>query len=265
MVRKVRFYLPETASSDSEDETDVSNLPPKVISSIQNLRNFTVKDTSKVHGTARYINGTLNFCNNDYVQTNTKESTESSNAKVTNERGKKLDRKPVAPPRKSESKKIHPASNGNESSNVFYWEKALNGCTVTNSKCERPSRSMRRTPIIRSCTTILMSPTNFLRRSPTPPRKNKHKTPDTLQVPIKISTTDQLAAKKSKLKDRISDCFRVDHKFNQRKIDEQMALLNLNDQKHRSVEYVPVQVNGVTWTVYQPPGGNNGTSNWTNK
>lgn len=230
-VKKVRFCLPADSASDDdiEEEKEQPNVPDK-----KAPPNESKQDESKVHGTAKYINGTLNFCRNDY---------------------KAAPADPKLPPKKPKKEKkarkfanvmTFPrsalASNSQRpiESPVCsdYWTKAFNGCKVIYqaptcspaSPTNDPKKNRQRTRI-RSCTTILFSPTKCIRRSGCFRNGNKKKfkrLPNELKVPAPHSTPRRLRTRWSSANQFISLFRKSKIASKTNKISMQVILLNRN-------------------------------------
>lgn len=187
-MRKVRFVLPATDSLDSDSDDDVKCTADKK----QPIKCVTQskKDVSKVHGTARYVNGTLNFSNTDYK------------AILANEA---LLANAVTPPITTKSKtnlisliSRHQFTNdGSATSQVKkisadqqYWNNAVNlrgillPVSVENhTKSQKQFRRSR----FDNCTAIMMKPTKYLTRTRSclfGTKTKSNSTPNTLALPI---------------------------------------------------------------------------------
>lgn len=234
VIKKVRFSFPLESASDEdvEDVDEVEEVKEVGVEKLPDTQESTEskKDESKVHGTAKYINGTLNFCRNDY---------------------KPLPVAPKKPPKKEKKpKKIKEkvnvttfprsalANNGNRpiESPVCsdYWTKAFNGCKViyeNPANCQaspvNDQKKKRQRTRIRSCTTILLSPTKCIRRSACFRNGNKKKfqrLPNELQVPPPHSAPGRLK-KKLSAKSRFAQLFTRSKVVNRRnKISMQVSI-----------------------------------------
>lgn len=186
VVKKVRFTLPMDSVSDEDIEEEK---PPE--ESVNKKSNESQKDESKVHGTAKYINGTLNFCRNDYkpkpVEAKSPPKKEKKSKKI-----KEIANAMTFPRSALASNSRRPIESPVCSD---YWTKAFNGCKViyqapatcnaSPGSATNPKKNRRRTRI-RSYTTILFSPTKCIRRSTCFRNGNKKKfqrLPNELRVP----------------------------------------------------------------------------------
>lgn len=177
-VRKVRFTLPDVQSSmiDS-DECETNSIkqqqPQTKIKENSEQSKYmitTKKDENKVHGTARYINGTLNFTSTDYKTTihadidkNKEKITEKvklnkistiiSRNQFTNDGSAQTQRKRI-------------------SSNQSYWDNAINQRGILlhvsheNFMESQAKKKFRKNRILRY-TTVLTEPTNCFKKTKT--------------------------------------------------------------------------------------------------
>lgn len=187
VVKKVRFSLPQESASDEDIEEEK---PPK--EPVDKKSNEAQNNESKVHGTAKYVNGTLNFCRTDYkptpVETKPPPKKEKKSKKI------KETANVMTFPRSALASNSHRPTESPVCSD--YWTKAFNGCKVIyhapashNATPTKTQKTNRRRTRIRSCTTILLSPTRCIRRSACFRHKKKfHRLPNELQVPQPHST-----------------------------------------------------------------------------
>lgn len=186
-TRKVRFTLPESDENITDDEAKSrrprrSPLPKRVARAPLPTPIGKRVDDHKVHGTAHYVNGTLNFSNTDYKPVeNNEQDVEMLEADKTNS---------ILPLHKRSFKipkfkfTFHNSSNSellkNTPSNFNGLRDELISSRHSNHKETvkiYKSKSRRKT-----CTQILFSPTKCMRR-PKNKQKNDADEADTLRVP----------------------------------------------------------------------------------
>lgn len=185
VVKKVRFSLPLDSSASDEDIEEEE--PPN--ESDNKKPSEPTKGESKVHGTAKYVNGTLNLSGNDSKST----PVEKKAAPKKEKKAKKVMGivNVTTFPRSALASNSHRPIESPVCSD--YWTKAFNGCKVVYGHSAEHSGSSaneqkknRRSTRIRSCTTILFSPTRCIRRSACFRNANKKKIqrlPNELKVP----------------------------------------------------------------------------------
>lgn len=262
-LRRVTFSLPDM----SEDREDV-DVPKKLLQrksstplcklTVKNLEKSTKKDEFKVHGTARYINGTLNFCNTDYKATAEKEDANKSSKILpdkedANKPNTILPKKTADRTIVSETRKLTTNLATRIPTDLEYWNKAFNGC---NLLYENPSNSLHTLrkkkkknckSKIRRCTTILFSPSTCIKRSRfVGVRKKENCLPNTLQVPAKSRSFEKLSYKlsthKPNIRKRITNCFNFqlddasnDSTINAQEINKRLSLLHFAQEESKSI------------------------------
>lgn len=196
VVKKVRFSLPMDSASDEDIEEEEKQ--PYV--SDTKKPSEPQKDESKVHGTAKYINGTLNFCRNDYKASAAVAKLPPPKKEKKSKKLKEILNVTTTFPRSALATNSQRPIESPICSD--YWTKAFNGCKIiyenpvnhSASPVKNAKKTRRRTRI-RACTTILFSPTKCIRRSACFRNGNKKKfkrLPDVLQVPPPHSTPRRL-------------------------------------------------------------------------
>lgn len=185
VVKKVRFSLPLDSSASDDD---IEEEKPPNESDHKEPSELTTGE-SKVHGTAKYVNGTLNLSGNDGKST----PVESKAPPKKEKKAKKAKgiMNVTTFPRSALASNSHRPIESPVCSD--YWTKAFNGCKVVYGHSPSHSESSandqkknRRPTRIRSCTTILFSPTKCIRRSACFRNVNKKKMqrlPNELKVP----------------------------------------------------------------------------------
>lgn len=235
VVKKVRFSLPLDSASDEDIEEEVQEKQPNV--SDKKKPTEPKKDESKVHGTAKYINGTLNFCRNDYKPT----AVEPKSPPKKEKKAKKL--KDIINVTTFPRSALASNSQRPIESPVCsdYWTKAFNGCKIIyENPANHPAspvksaKKARRRTRIRACTTILFSPTKCIRRSACFRNGNKKKfqrLPNVLQVPPPHSTPRRLRTKFGGRNHFVKFFTKTKIGSQTKKISMQVILLNRNHLK----------------------------------
>lgn len=279
VIKKVRFSLPADSSSDDDIDDDVEEeiLPTE---SDHAKPNEPANGEPKVHGTAKYINGTLNFCRND-----AKASPTAPKAPPKKEKKEKKAKKESASVTTFPRSSLANNNNGPIESPVCsdYWTKAFNGCKVIyhapSARNPAQKKNRRRTKI-RACTTILLSPTNYIRRSACFRNMNKKKfkrLPNELQVPplhapgrrrakfscrkqfIRLFSRSKVGCKGPKLSTQVSRQMANKHyaridllvsRFRQ-EINERISLMHLCDPIHQPTTIDPMSTTKVVLNDFE--------------
>lgn len=163
--RKVRFELPKSSTIDHNNDDELSYISTAVMrDQFSQVDPFDIqmkKDMRKVHGTANYVNGTLNFSTNDFTMRSTK-TIQSVAAKNP----------PKLPPILFRNQLTNDASAKNARKNCSidqqYWDNAVRkrGILLHVSVDNQQSEHIKfRKNKIQRYTSIFMKPSNYLKRS----------------------------------------------------------------------------------------------------
>lgn len=191
IVKQVRFSLPLESESD-DDKNSANRMKTKL-----NLKN----NEHKVHGTARYINGTLDFCQNDISTSNRKIMSNSNNGLPI----LRIDRASAIVNPHSECRNTYKNVNNKDMFHSNCWTRSFHDyrepkIPYKNSNNDKNNKTKKHR--IRSCTTILFSPTKCMRSSCLPKsNKSSHsETTNQLEVPPLYASYERLNYKLSELK-----------------------------------------------------------------
>lgn len=184
IMKRVRFSLPQEIESD--DEGNESN---RTQAKFQPRNN-----EQKVHGTARYINGTLDFCQNDISATKKATGNASNVIPVL-----RIDRANGIVNPYSECRNVRKGASGEDKFHSNCWTKSFHDYrTPEPIPYKKNNTKLRR---IRSCTTILFSPTKCMRSSCLPkPNRSTHPASNQHEVSPLYTSYERLNYKLSELK-----------------------------------------------------------------
>lgn len=195
-VKKVRFSLP--LESDSDDVDEIDEQPKQQSKTEKSIE--SKKDETKVHGTARYINGTLNFCGNDFKPTPAEPKSPPAKKEKKVKKIKEIVNVSTTFPRSALTSSPNCQRPIESPVCSDYWTKAFNGCKVIYASPVKSKKSNRKRTRIRSCTTILLSPTRCITRSAcfrSRNKKKKQRLSNELRVPMPYTSSPRKQQTKS--------------------------------------------------------------------